>query len=137
MSSRGSQIRIDNPKLEPFEILLQDISTSDEAALKSLIDNNPSLIRKINEYFNNGPEVVLLPTLQWDFNEMPNFDDEGFFLDYSHIDTAHPPSRDRMWYGLNKIAYFINAGVSEEESYFINCGNFENLIENVYKCKSD
>ena len=53
-------------------------------------------------------------------------------MDYDHIQSAHPPLRDRMLYGLNKIAYFINAGVSHEESYFINCDNFENLIENVY-----
>ena len=66
---------------------------------------------------------------------MPDFNEEGFYLDYTHIETAHPPLRDRMLYGLNKIAYFINAGVSEEESYFINCENFENLIENVYNGK--
>ena len=66
---------------------------------------------------------------------MPDFNEEGFFLDYEHIQTAHPPLRDRMLYGLNKIAFFINAGVSNEESYFIKCVNFENLIENVYKGK--
>ena len=66
---------------------------------------------------------------------MPDFNEEGFFLDYEHIQTAHPPLRDRMLYGLNKIAFFINAGVSEEESYFIKCENFENLIGNVYNGK--
>ena len=66
---------------------------------------------------------------------MPDFNEEGFFLDYEHIQTAHPPLRDRMLYGLNKIAFFINAGVSEEESYFIKCENFENLIEKVYNGK--
>ena len=66
---------------------------------------------------------------------MPDFNEEGFYLDYGHIQAAHPPLRDRMLYGLNKIAYFINSGVSEEESYFINCKNFENLIEKVYNGK--
>ena len=112
-----------------------DISTSDEAALESLMNNNPSLIKKIHDYFNTGPQVILLPSLQWNFEQMPDFNEEGFYLDYNHIETAHPPLRDRMFYGLNKIAYFINAGVSNEESYFINCENFENLIENVYNGK--
>ena len=82
-----------------------------------------------------GPQVILLPNLQWDYAQMPNFNEEGFYLDYDHIQAAHPPLRDRMLYGLNKIAFSINAGVSEEESYFITCQNFENLIENVYKSK--
>ena len=113
----------------------QDISTSDEAALESLIENNPSLIKQIHQYFNTGPQVILLPVLQWNYEQMPDFNEEGFYLDYDHIEAAHPPLRDRMLYGLNKIAFFINAGVSEEESYFINCENFENLIENVYNGK--
>ena len=100
------------------------------------MNNNPSLIKQINEYFNTGPQVILLPILQWNYEQMPDFNEEGFYLDYTHIETAHPPLRDRMFYGLNKIAYFINAGVSEEESYFINCENFENLIENVYNGES-
>ena len=104
-------------------------------ALESLLKNNPSLISKIQKYFTTGPQVILLPTLQWDYSQMPDFNAEGFYLDYDHIQAAHPPLRDRMLYGLNKIAFLINAGVSQEESYFINCGNFENLIENVYKSK--
>ena len=113
----------------------QDISTSDEAALESLIENNPSLIKQIHQYFNTGPQVILLPVLQWNYEQMPDFNEEGFYLDYDHIEAAHPPLRDRMLYGLNKIAFFINTGVSDEESYFINCENFENLIENVYNSK--
>ena len=100
--------------------------------METLIENNPSLIKQIDQYFNTGPKVVLLPNLQWDYAQIPDFNAEGFYLDYDHIQSAHPPLRDRMLYGLNKIAFFINAGVSHEESYFINCENFENLIENVY-----
>ena len=103
--------------------------------MESLMNNNPSLISQIHKYFTTGPQVVLLPVLQWDYAQTPNFNEEGFFLDYEHIQTAHPPLRDRMLYGLNKIAFYINAGVSEEESYFIKCENFENLIENVYNGK--
>ena len=114
---------------------MQDISTSDEAALESLIENNPSLIKQIHQYFNTGPQVILLPVLQWNYEQMPDFNEDGFYLDYDHIEAAHPPLRDRMLYGLNKIAFFVNSGVSEEESYFINCENFENLIENVYNGK--
>ena len=55
----------------------QDISKSDEAALETLVNNNPSLIKQINQYFQNGPEVVLLPVLQWDYNTEPNFNEEG------------------------------------------------------------
>ena len=100
--------------------------------MESLIENNPSLITQIRHYFQTGPQVVLLPVLQWNYDQMPNFNEEGFYLDYEHIQSAHPPLRDRILYGLNKIVFFINVGVSEEESYFINCENFENLIENVY-----
>ena len=56
-------------------------------------------------------------------------------MDYNHILTAHPPLRDRMFYGLNKVSYFINIGVSMEESYFLKCNNFEELIEKVYRGK--
>ena len=96
------------------------------------MNNNPSLISQIQKYFTTGPQVILLPVLQWDYAQMPDFNEEGFYLDYDHIQAAHPPLRDRMMYGLNKMAFSINAGVSEEESYFIKCKNFENLIENVY-----
>ena len=98
--------------------------------------NNPSLINKIHQYFNADPQVILLPNLQWNYEHMPDFNEEGFYINYNHIQTAHPPLRDRMLYGLSKISFSINSGVSEEESYFINCEGFENLIENVYKCKS-
>ena len=114
----------------------QDISNSDEAALETLTENNPSLIKQINQYFHGGPVVVLLPRLEWNYEVRPDFNEDGFYLDYDHIMTSHPPLRDRMFYGLNKIAYFINAGVSEEESYFINCDNFEELIEKVYDGES-
>ena len=113
----------------------KDITRSDEAALQSLTENNPSLISKIHQYFTGGPEVVLLPNLQWDFHLIPDFNEDGFYLNYSHILTAHPHVRDRMLYGLNRLAQLINIGVSKEKSYYINCENFENLIENVYHCK--
>ena len=100
------------------------------------MENNPSLINKIHQYFNTGPKVILLPNLQWNFEQIPDFNEEGFYLNYDHIDSAHPPLRDRMLYGLNKISFFINDGISKEESYFINCDGFENLIENVYKGRS-
>ena len=103
--------------------------------MDSLIQENPSLIKQINQYFTAGPHVILLPTLQWDFELIPDFNENGFYLNYAHIRNAHPNLRDRMLYGLNKIAYFINMGVSKEEAYFINCANFEKLIEDVYNCK--
>ena len=54
-------------------------------------------------------------------------------MDYDHILSAHPKRRDRTLYGLNKIAFYINAFVSQEDSYFITCNNFEDLTEKVYK----
>ena len=110
----------------------QDISSSDEDALNSLIDNNPSLIQQIDLYFNGDINVVLLPRLEWNYELRPDFDEDGFFLDYNHIMDAHPPLRDRMLYGLNKIAFHITSGVSKSESYFINCENFEELLSNIY-----
>ena len=55
----------------------QDSSLSDEAALQNLIDNNPSLLIQIEQYFTGGPTVVLLPTLQWDYDKEPNFNEKG------------------------------------------------------------
>jgi len=68
---------------------------------------------------------------------VPDFNEDGFYLNYDHILTAHPPLRDRMLYGLRKLAYLINFGVSKEESYFINCENFETLIEIVYNATTE
>ena len=79
--------------------------------------------------------MILLPNLQWDFDLVPDFNEDGFYLNFEHILSAHPPLRDRMLYGLNRLAYFVNFGVSKEDAYFINCENFEKLIENVYLCK--
>ena len=119
----------------PIQSFIKDISRSDEAALETLMENNPSLMTKIHQYFSGVPQVVLLPNLQWDFDLYPDFNEDGFYLNYDHILTAHPPLRDRMLYGLKRLAYLINLGVSNEESYFIKCENFENLMENVYNCK--
>ena len=57
----------------------------------------------------------------------------GFYLTYDDILRAHSETRDRMFYGLNKISFFMNFYVSNEESYFITCDNFEDLIDKVYK----
>ena len=113
----------------------QDISSSDEDALNSLIYNNPSLIQQIDLYFNGDTNVVLLPRLEWNFELRPDFDADGFYLDYNHIMDSHPPLRDRMLYGLNKIAFHVTSGVSKSESYFINCENFEELLGNIYNGK--
>ena len=56
----------------------QDISRSDEAALRTLIENNPSLMIQIEQYFTGGPTVVQLPTLQWNYNEEPDFNEPGY-----------------------------------------------------------
>lgn len=92
----------------------------------------------------------MLPLLAWNYDDQPDFNEEGiilyialnnyivliyvlgFYLNYDHIMSAHPPLRDRMWYGLNRIAYFINSGVSTQDSYFIQCNNFEELLEKIY-----
>ena len=99
------------------------------------MENNPSLMKKIHQYFSGVPQVVLLPHLQWDFELSPDFTENGFYLNYDHILTAHPPLRDRMLYGLRRLASLINSGVPNKESYFIKCENFENLVESVYNCK--
>jgi len=91
------------------------------------------LISDIKKYFTHGPEVVLLPALQWNYEDMPDFDADGFYLDYGHILTAHPPLRDRMFYGLKRLAFIINDGVINDDSYFLNCYNFEQTLEQMYQ----
>lgn len=89
-------------------------------------------MKQIHQYFTGELEIVLLPQLVWDEDQKPNFNQDGFYLDYEHILAAHREVRDRMLYGLNKISFFINKGVVSQDSYFINCENFEELIAKVY-----
>ena len=56
----------------------QDISGSDEQELEILQNSNPSLMRQIDQYFTSGPEVILLPALEWDYNARPDFNEEGY-----------------------------------------------------------
>ena len=55
----------------------QDISGSDEQELENLQKSNPSLMRQIDQYFTSGPEIILLPALEWDYNARPDFNEEG------------------------------------------------------------
>ena len=55
----------------------QDISQSDETELQKLKESSPSLIRQIDKYFTSGPEVILLPMLEWDYAVRPDFNEEG------------------------------------------------------------
>ena len=57
----------------------QDISVSDEDELKNLESSSPSLIKQIDQYFTSGPEIILLPGLEWDYNIRPDFNEEGFY----------------------------------------------------------
>ena len=61
----------------------QDISGSDEDELENLENSSPSLIKLIDQFFTSGPEVILLPALEWDYNVRPDFNEEGFLS--SHI----------------------------------------------------
>ena len=60
----------------------QDISGSDEDELKNLESSSPSLIKKIDKYFTSGPEIILLPTLEWDYDVRPDFNEEGIIFIY-------------------------------------------------------
>ena len=115
----------------------QSISQSDEAILANLKENNPSLITKIAEYFVNGPEVITLPSLEWDYAVRPDFNAEGFFLDYEDILLAHPPLRDRMFYGLHKISEYIINGTAGSEDYKMTCSSFEKLLEQLYEATTE
>ena len=53
----------------------------------------------------------MLPHLEWDYADKPDFNADGFYIDYDMVTTAHPPLRDRMFYGLNKVASFVVKGV--------------------------
>ena len=61
----------------------QDISGSDEDELKNLENSSPSLIKLIDQYFTSGPEVILLPALEWDYDVRPDFNEEGSFSFYA------------------------------------------------------
>ena len=115
----------------------QDISLSDEQELALLKHNNPSLFTKVLTYFTFGPEIVMLPLLEWDYAVKPDFNQDGFYLDYDHIRLAHPPLRDRMFYGLHKIAAHIADGVPTDQLYSIRCETFEQMLEQIYDATSE
>lgn len=115
----------------------QNIEHSDQEELEELKKENPSLINTINEYFTHGPNVVLLPALKWNYGEEPDFSAEGFYLTYEHIETAHPNLRDRMFYGLHKLANLIVWGVPNRFDYSIGCENFESMLETLYKLTTE
>lgn len=95
------------------------------------------MITKINLYFREGPDVILLPTLQWNYEDQPNFGAEGFFIDLDLIHRAHPPLRDRMLYGLNRIAGHVITGVLDRHDYPIHCSNFENMLKKLYEMTTE
>ena len=63
----------------------QDISVSDEDELTNLENSSPSLIKQIDQYFTSGPEIILLPALEWDYNIRPDFNEEGIYKALSRI----------------------------------------------------
>ena len=95
------------------------------------------MISKIQQYFVNGPEVILLPRLEWNYDEKPDFNEEGFFIDYEMINSAHPPLRDRMFYGLHKMSSAILSGISEKQEYTITCQTFEPMLKELYKITTE
>ena len=115
----------------------QDISKSDEEELELLKINNPSLFTKVHTFFNYGPELVMLPRLEWDYTVKPDFNEDGFFINYDHVRSAHPPLRDRMFYGLHKLASYVLFGTEIDESYSIKCETFENMLEDVYEATTE
>ena len=100
-------------------------------------NNNPSLITKITEFFSWGPDVVLLPLLQWDLADQPNFNEDGFFIDYELISKAHPKLRDRMLYGLHRISSNIVHGIPTNSEYPLTCENFEQTLETLYNMTTE
>ena len=115
----------------------QDISKSDEEELSILKRNNPSLITKVLNYFTHGPEIVMLPLLQWNYEVQPDFNEDGFYLNYDHIQAAHPPLRDRMFYGLHKIAGHFVKGVPTDDMYPLKCETFEAMLQEMYDATTE
>ena len=115
----------------------QDLTQSDEQVLEELKQNNPSLITKINQFFMEGPNIVLLPFLQWNYGDKPDFTKEGFYIDYDLIEKAHPPLRNRMFYGLHQIASQIIKGVPVSSNYTIKCENFQSMLGELYNMTTE
>ena len=53
------------------------------------------------------------------------------------IEQAHPPLRDRMFYGLNRIAGHIITGVLNRRDYPIQCSNFETMLDDLYNMTTE
>ena len=62
-----------------YKNIQQDISNSDEFERERLQISNPKLFDDIEKYFTTGPEVVLLPVLNWDYALRPDMNEEGAF----------------------------------------------------------
>lgn len=73
-----------------------------------------------------------MPLLQWNYEDQPDFNEDGFHIDYELIHLAHPPLRDRMLYGLHKVSTAILDGISVNTNYPIRCNNFEPILQQIY-----
>ena len=104
-----------------------------ETVLRELHENHSSLIEVIDRYFQSGPEIIVLPDLQWDYGLRPNFEVENFFLTYDHIRSAQSETSRKMMKGLIKIQNIIKS----PNAFTLPCDSFEDEFSQLYSLTSE
>ena len=109
----------------------QEISLDETEVLREFEDEYPTLIRQLKLFFNEGPNIVALPTLQWDNQYKPDFEADNFFLTFDHIRKAQKDSSEAMMTGLAKISELIIQ--SSLKDFSLPCDNFEDTMSDLYE----
>ena len=109
----------------------QEINLDENEVLRELEDEYPSLIRQLKLFFNEGPIIVVLPTLQWDVEDKPDFQAENFFLTFDHIRKAQKDSSEAMMTGLARISELIIQ--SSLKDFSLPCESFEDTMSDLYE----
>ena len=110
----------------------QENDLTEEAVLQKWREDYPSLLRRIRAYFNEGPRVVILPTLHWDANEKPaGLEADNFFLTFDHIRLAQKVPREKMMTGLAKISEIVIK--SSINDFALPCEDIEDVFSNLYQ----
>ena len=104
-----------------------------ETVLHELHENHFALIDIIDQYFQSGPEIIVLPDLQWDYDRMPNFQADNFFLTYDHIRSAQTRSSRKMMKGLIQIQNIIKS----TKTFTLPCDSFEDEFSKLYSLTTE
>ena len=113
----------------------QKVNANEDEIMSALITANPSLVLKIKQNFKFGPDIVVLPELDWNYDVKPDFERIGYYLTYEDIRKAQPDTMNKMLQGLSAIAKKVYSSSITEVP--IPCGNFEIMLNRLYSLTTE